>query len=169
MSTVLIPGSFDPLHLGHIDVVDQAVELFGHVVVGVLVNFEKPSGLFTPGERVALAEACLADRPTVSVRTFGGLAVQAAADVGADFIVKGLRTPNDFDIEQQMAHTNHSVTGIRTVFVPCRSDYGYISSRFIREIASHGERVDHMVAAPVAAALADRFAGPSQQRGPQPP
>ena len=161
MATVLIPGSFDPLHLGHVDVVDQAVELFGDVVVGVLVNFEKPSGMFTPEERVALAEASLEGRPSVSVRTFGGLAVQAAAHVGADFIVKGLRTPNDYDIEQQMAHMNHSVTGIRTVFVPCRADFGFISSRFIREIAAHGEAVDHLVAPPVAAALTDRF-GTSQ-------
>jgi pantetheine-phosphate adenylyltransferase len=161
MATVLIPGSFDPLHLGHIDVVDQAVELFGDVVLGVLVNFEKPSGLFSPEERVELAEASLAGRPSVSVRVFGGLAVQAAADAGADFIVKGLRNPNDFDIEQQMAHMNHSVTGIRTVFVPCRSELGFISSRFIREIASHGESIDHLVAPPVAAALTDRF-GSSQ-------
>ena len=161
MSTVLIPGSFDPLHLGHIDVVDQAVELFGDVVLGVLVNFEKPSGMFSPDERVALAEASLAGRPSVSVRAFGGLAVQAAADAGADFIVKGLRNPNDFDIEQQMAHMNHSVTGIRTVFVPCRAELGFISSRFIREIASQGEPVGHLVAPPVAAALTDRF-GTSQ-------
>lgn len=157
MTTVLIPGSFDPLHLGHIDVVDQAVELFGNVVLGVLVNFEKPSGLFTPEERVALAEECLAGRPTVAVRAFGGLAVDAAAEVGADFVVKGLRTAADFDIELQMAHMNQSVTGIRTVFVPCRADYGFVSSRFIREIASHGQPVDHLVAPPVAAALTGRF------------
>ncbi len=161
MATVLIPGSFDPLHLGHVDVVDQAVELFGDVVVGVLVNYEKPSGVFTPDERVALAEASLAGRPSVTVKAFGGLAVDAASDVGADFIVKGLRTPNDFDIEQQMAHMNHSVTGIRTVFVPCRADYGFVSSRFIREIAIHGGDVRHLVAPPVAAALADRFGTPS--------
>lgn len=158
MATVLIPGSFDPLHLGHVDVVDQAVELFGDVVVGVLVNFDKPSGMFTPDERVQLAEASLAGRSTVRVEAFGGLAVQAAADVGADFIVKGLRTPADYDIEQQMAHMNHSVTGVRTVFLPCRAEFGYVSSRFIREIASHGQSVDHLVSAPVAAALADRFA-----------
>lgn len=162
MATVLIPGSFDPLHLGHVDVVDQAVELFGDVVVGVLVNFDKPSGMFTPDERVQLAEASLTGRPTVSVKSFGGLAVQAAADVGADFIVKGLRTPNDFDVEQQMAHMNHSVTGIRTVFVPCRAEFGFVSSRFIREIAANGESVAHLVASPVAAALADRFAQPAE-------
>jgi pantetheine-phosphate adenylyltransferase len=82
--------------------------------------------------------------------------------VGADFIVKGLRTAADYDIEQQMAHMNHSVTGIRTVFVPCRAEFGFVSSRFIREIASRGEDVAHLVAAPVAAALADRFAHPSE-------
>lgn len=162
MATVLIPGSFDPLHLGHVDVVDQAVELFGDVVVGVLVNFDKPSGLFTPEQRVELAEASLAGRPTVAVKAFGGLVVQAAAHVGADFIAKGLRTPGDFDIEQQMAHMNHSVTGIRTVFLPCRAEFGFVSSRFIREIAAHGEPIDHLVAAPVAAALADRFTQPSE-------
>jgi pantetheine-phosphate adenylyltransferase len=161
MSTVLIPGSFDPIHLGHVDVVDQALELFGAVVVGVLVNEEKPSGLFAPDERVALAEASLAGRSGVSVRKFGGLAVQAAADAGADFIVKGLRNPVDFDIEQQMALMNHSSAGVRTVFLPCRSDLGFVSSRFIREIAAHGGRIDHLVAAPVAAALAGRFVAPA--------
>jgi pantetheine-phosphate adenylyltransferase len=160
MATVLIPGSFDPLHLGHVDVVDQALELFGDVVLGVLVNFEKPSGLFTPDERVALAEASLAGRSGVTVRAFGGLAVDAAAEAGADFIVKGLRNPVDFDIEQQMAHMNNSAAGIRTVFVPCRADYGFVSSRFIREIAAHGGSIGHLVAPPVAAALADRFGDP---------
>ena len=154
---VLIPGSFDPIHLGHVDVVDQALELFGSVVLGVLYNREKPSGLFTPEERVALAAASLADRAGVTVQAFTGLAVQAAADAGAAFIVKGLRTPADFEIEQQMALTNHSVTGMRTVFVPCRPEFGYISSRFIREIAAQGGRIEHMVPGPVGAALADRF------------
>jgi len=162
MTTVLIPGSFDPLHLGHVDVVDQAVELFGHVVVGVLVNFEKPSGLFTPDERVDLAQASLDGRPGVTVKAFGGLAVQAASDVGADFIVKGSRTAADYDIEQQMAHMNHSVTGIRTVFLPCRAEFGFVSSRFIREIAVQGESIGHLVAPAVAAVLTDRFAHPSE-------
>ena len=161
MTTVLIPGSFDPLHLGHVDVVEQAVELFGNVVVGVLFNHDKPSGMFTPDERVELASASLADQPTVRVEKFGGLAVQAAAEVGADLIVKGLRNAGDFDIEQQMAHMNHSSAGVRTVFLPCRPNVGFVSSRFIREIAAHGGAVDHLVPKPVAVALADRFAGSS--------
>jgi pantetheine-phosphate adenylyltransferase len=162
MTTVLIPGSFDPLHLGHVDIVEQSVELFGDVVVGVLYNYEKPSGLFTPDERVELAAASLADFPTVRVDKFDGLAVQAAAAAGADFIVKGLRNPVDFDIEQQMAHMNHAAAGVRTVFLPCRPDVGFVSSRFIREIATHGVAVDHLVPKPVAVALADRFGGSSQ-------
>jgi pantetheine-phosphate adenylyltransferase len=162
MTTVLIPGSFDPLHLGHVDIVEQSVELFGDVVVGVLYNYEKPSGLFTPDERVELAAASLADLPTVRVDKFDGLAVQAAASAAADFIVKGLRNPVDFDIEQQMAHMNYAAAGVRTVFLPCRPDVGFVSSRFIREIATHGGAVDHLVPKPVAVALADRFGASSQ-------
>jgi len=161
MTTVLIPGSFDPLHLGHVDIVEQALELFGDVVVGVLYNYDKPSGLFTPDERVELAAASLADHASVRVEKFGGLAVQAAVDSGADFIVKGLRTGADYDIEQQMAHMNHSAAGVRTVFLPCRPNVGFVSSRFIREIAAHGGAVDHLVPKPVAVALADRFGASS--------
>jgi pantetheine-phosphate adenylyltransferase len=157
MATVLIPGSFDPIHLGHLDVIDQAVELFGAVVVGVMHNPSKPSGLFAVDERVTLAEASLAGRTDVRVQAFAGLAVQAAAEVGADFMVKGLRTMGDFEVEQQMAHNNQALTGIRTVYVPCRPDLSHISSRFVREIAQYGGAVDHLVAAPVAAALAGRF------------
>ena len=153
MSTAFVPGSFDPMHLGHLDVVDQALEVFGSVVVGVLHNPSKPSGLFTPDERVALAEQTVGDRPNVTVGAFSGLAVQAAEKAGADIIVKGLRTMSDFDIEQQMAQNNVALTGIRTVFLPCRPDLAYISSRFIREISSQGVSIDHMVAPAVSAAL----------------
>jgi pantetheine-phosphate adenylyltransferase len=160
MATVLIPGSFDPMHLGHLDVVDQARELFGDVVVAVMYNPSKESGLFTSTERVALARATVADRDAVRVEAFPGLAVQAAASAGADFIVKGLRTAGDFEVEQQMALNNHAVSGIRTVYVPCRPDLSHVSSRFVRELAQCGADVSHLVAAPVAAALAGRFETP---------
>ena len=83
MSIAFVPGSFDPMHLGHLDVIDQALEVFGAVVVGVLHNPSKPSGLFTPEERVALAEQTVGDRQNVTVGAFSGLAVQAAAAAGA--------------------------------------------------------------------------------------
>ena len=157
MAKVLIPGSFDPLHNGHVDIVDQALELFGDVVLGVLVNFEKPTGLFTPDERIDMAVASLESRAGVTVGAFEGLAIDVAAAVGADFIVKGLRNPADYDIEQQMAHMNRSASGIRTVFVPCNPEFSFVSSRFVREIASHGGDIGHLVPAPVSAALTDRF------------
>jgi pantetheine-phosphate adenylyltransferase len=139
MSTVLYPGSFDPIHYGHLDVVTQAVELFGNVVVAVMHNPDK-------------REACAA-MPSVTVEAFAGLAVDAAKSVGALCIVKGLRTPGDFEVEQQMAHTNFAVAGVRTVYVPCQPGLSHVSSRFIRDIAAHGGDVSSMVPAVVASAL----------------
>ena len=126
MITVLYPGSFDPFHLGHLDVIEQSVALFGEVVVGVMHNPTKPSGMFT---------------------------LDAAREVAAAFIVKGLRTGGDFEVEQQMAHTNHAVSGVRTVYLPCKPALVSISSRFIREIAHYGGDVSALVPPPVAAQL----------------
>jgi pantetheine-phosphate adenylyltransferase len=153
---VLYPGSFDPIHLGHLDVIEQAHELFGHVVVVVMYNFAKPSGMFDVDERVAMVAEATSHLEAVSVDKHAGLAVQAAEEAGADFVVKGLRTPGDFEIEQQMAHMNHSVTGIRTVYLPCRPDLGFVSSRFVREIANYGGDVSHLVPPVVAGALVQR-------------
>ena len=151
---VLYPGSFDPVHLGHLDVISQASELFGDVVVAVMYNFAKPSGLFDVDQRVALMEAAVESIPGVSVTKHAGLAVQAAADNDVDAIVKGLRTAADFEIEQQMAQMNHSVADVRTVYLPCQPELSFVSSRFVREIANYGGDVDHLVPSHVADALA---------------
>lgn len=156
----LYPGSFDPFHLGHLDIIQQAVELFGSVIVAVMHNPGKPTGLIDLGHRVELAKECLAHVPNVDVRPHPGLAVDAAARESADFIVKGLRNSTDFDVEQQMAHTNFAVSGVRTVYLPCRSDHAFISSRFIREVAHHGGDVSHMVPEPVRTALGVIFGNP---------
>ena len=168
MSTrrALYPGSFDRLHLGHLDVIEHAHELFGEVVVVVMYNFAKETGLFDVDERVELVRAAVDHLDGVSVAKHSGLAVQAAEEHGADFVAKGLRTPGDFEIEQQMAHMNHSVAGVRTVFLPCRPDLGFLSSRFVREIAKYGGDVAHLVPPVVADALADRFDGREQNRAP---
>ena len=151
--TVLYPGSFDPFHLGHLDVVEQSVELFGNVVVAVMHNPSKPSGMFTLDERVEMIRNTVAHVGDVDVVPFAGLAVDAARDASAAFIVKGLRTGGDFEVEQQMAHTNHAVSGVRTVYLPCKPALVSISSRFIREIAHFGGDVSALVPAPVAAQL----------------
>lgn len=163
MSTVLYPGSFDPFHLGHLDVVEQAVELFGEVVVAVMHNPDKPNGVFDADLRVRIAEESCGHLGAVTVRAFPGLAVDAARAVGALCIVKGLRTAGDFEVEQQMAHTNHAVSGVRTVYVPCQPRYGFISSRFIRDIAMHGGDVSSMVSGRAMPAIASQFPSRSKQ------
>ena len=158
----MYPGSFDPLHLGHLDVIEQASELFGDVVVVVMYNFAKPSGMFDVDERVELVGDATSHLGGVSVVKHSGLAIDAVGMVNADFIVKGLRTPGDFEIEQQMAQMNRSVAGVRTVYLPCRPELGFVSSRFVREIANYGGDVDHLVPQPVAKALARRVASREQ-------
>jgi pantetheine-phosphate adenylyltransferase len=154
---VIYPGSFDPIHLGHVDVVEQAVALFGDVVVAVMHNPSKSSGFLEVEERQALVAESIEHLPTARVVAMSGLAVDAATAVGAPVIVKGLRNAGDFEVEMQMAHTNESVTGVRTVFVPCKPALSYVSSRFIREIAQYGGDVSAMVPAPVARRLKERF------------
>ena len=160
MTKVLYPGSFDPLHLGHLDIIEQSVALFGEVVVGVMHNPSKPSGMFTLTERMDMIRQSVSYMPSVRVAEFAGLAVDAARAAGVAFIVKGLRTAGDFEVEQQMAHTNHAVAGVRTVYLPCKPALVSISSRFIREVATYNGDVSALVPAPVAAQLARVFPRP---------
>lgn len=141
----LYPGSFDPIHLGHVDTVEQAAALFGEVVVAVIHNPEKSVGYFSIDERVALARTALSHVRDVRVESFAGLAIDAAALVQASCIVKSARNAGDFEIEQQMANTNYSVSGIRTVVMLALPGLGFISSRYIREIAAHGGDVSTLV------------------------
>jgi pantetheine-phosphate adenylyltransferase len=158
MPTALYPGSFDPFHNGHLDVVSLAAELFGSVIVAVLVNPQKPAALFEQAERTELIEASVAHVPGVRVEHFSGLVVDAARRLGADFIVKGLRTVSDFEVEQQMAHTNYAVGGVRTVYVPADPTQAFVASSFIRDIARYGGDVSALVPPPVARRLKERFA-----------
>lgn len=149
MATVLYPGSFDPIHLGHLDIIEQAAELFGTVVVAAMHNPAKPGGLFTLEERLDMivdsVGHLVAAGCTIRVEAHPGLAVDAARATGADFIVKGLRVGGDFEVEQQMAHTNRAASGVRTVYLPASPALSFVSSRFIREIALYGGDVSTLV------------------------
>ncbi len=157
MPKALYPGSFDPLHNGHIDVIEQACRLFGEVVVVAMVNPDK-TGEFTMDERRSMIEESVAHLPGASVEMRYGLAVDAAIELHADFIVKGLRTRGDFEVEMQMAHTNQAVAGVATVFVPCAASLGFLSSRYIRDFARFGGDVSALVPEPVGRRLKERYA-----------
>jgi pantetheine-phosphate adenylyltransferase len=155
--TAIYPGSFDPFHNGHLDVVEQSAELFGAVIVAAMHNPTKPSGMFDLDQRLAMIQESVAHLHDVRVIAFPGLAVDAAMTAAASFIVKGIRTGGDFEVEQQMAQTNYAVAHVRTVYLPCTPALSFISSRFIREIAQYGGDVLSLVPAPVAAQLSRLF------------
>ena len=159
MSLAVCPGSFDPITLGHVDVVRRALEMFDEVVVAVAHNPAKRY-LFGADERVDLARAALADLPGARVELVPGLLARYCADIGAAAIVKGLRGAADFDSEQSMALMNRHLAGVETVFVMGDPALGHVASSLVKDVASHGGRVDDLVPAAVAAALAHALPRP---------
>ena len=152
MSTAIYPGSFDPITLGHIDVIGRAARVFDRLVVGVLVNPRK-TPLLELSERIAVIREAIGDElPEVAGRVdvdgFDGLTVDYARRIGAAFIVRGLRAISDFESEMQMAHTNRKLyPEIDTVFFMTALEHAYLSSSLVKEIASFGGDVSRMVPA----------------------
>ena len=158
MKVAVYPGSFDPITNGHVDVIRRASRVFDHVVVAVLGNPRK-TPLLPAAARVEVIRASLADDPAlaevVEIRTFDGLTVDFCRQVGAAFLVRGLRAIADFDAELQLAHNNHQLApDVDTVFFMTSLEHSYISSSLVKEIAMFGGDVTSMVPMPAAAALA---------------
>jgi len=161
VATALVPGSFNPIHHGHVRIIETVASTFDRVVVAAVGNPNKAPDPFTLEHRRELIAASLAHLPNVETTTGSGLVVELAAAVGADAIVKGLRGLVDFESEVQMAHMNQAMTGIPTLFVPTAPEHGHLASSLIREIARLGGSVQTMVPVPVARALADAFGAPA--------
>ncbi len=141
----LYPGSFDPVHNGHMDIVARAQQIFGAVVVGVAKNLEKQP-MFSITDRVAMLRAATARLGGVEVRAFDGLTVEFAHALGARVIVKGLRAMMDFEFELKMAAMNKRLRPeIETVFMMTTPEFGYLSSTLIREVARFGGSVAGLV------------------------
>ena len=158
MTRALYPGSFDPVNNGHVDVVEAAAPLFDEVVVVAMFNPDKPAGFFELADREAMLAEAFAHVENVTTARAPGLVVHAAANLGADLIIKGVRSAGDLEIEVQMAHTNKAVTGIQTLLVPSEPANSFVSSRFIREITARGEDVTALVPPPVAERLMRKVA-----------
>ena len=153
MKTAIYPGSFDPVTLGHIDVMKRASKLFDHLIIGVLNNRAK-TPLFSVEERVNMIKGVVSEYANVEVRSFDGLLVEFARLCKATAVVRGLRAVTDFEYELQMSQTNHKLEpDLETMFLTTSIEYSYLSSTTVREIAAYGGDVSQFVPEAVAGEL----------------
>jgi pantetheine-phosphate adenylyltransferase len=158
MRRAVCPGSFDPVTLGHLDIVERASAIYDEVTVAVLVN-KKKSSLFTVDERMDLLRQVTATYGNVRVDSFHGLLVDYCRTKQIPVIVKGLRAISDFDYELQMAQMNHGLAGVETLFMTTNPLYSFLSSSLVKEVATYGGDVSGLVPPLVHASLVDRLGG----------
>ena len=137
MKRAIFPGSFDPITLGHYDIIQRGISLFDEVVIAIGENAEK-SYMFSLGDRMRFIEEAFKDEPRIKVKTYSGLTVDFCRKVDAQFILRGLRNPADFEFEKAIAHTNRKLSEIETVFLLTSSGKSYISSSIVRDVIRNG-------------------------------
>lgn len=157
MTSVLYPGSFDPLHNGHRELIETASYLFDRIVVAAIRNLQKADGLFPLDERQEMIRESLAHLDNVEVVSMAKLTVDVAKENGCDFIIKGLRAVTDFDNEMAQAQMNLTISGMHTLFIPSGSASSFIQSKFVRDVAKFGGNLEDLVPAPVERRLRERF------------
>jgi pantetheine-phosphate adenylyltransferase len=157
MIRAVVPGTFDPIHKGHVDIILRATHLFDEIIVAV---YDRPlkSLLFSPEERIDLVKETFQDNPRVAVMGFSGLTVEFCQSVDAQVLVRGLRVFSDFEYEFRMALANHRLAPeIETISLITNEDHTFLSSSTVREIASLGGNISSMVPPHVEDALKNRF------------
>jgi pantetheine-phosphate adenylyltransferase len=160
MPSAIYPGTFDPVHSGHIDIATRAAGLFEHLTVAIYARPFK-NLLFSTEERKTMLQEALAHIPNLSIETYNGLTVDFARQVGAQAIVRGLRVISDFELEFQMALTNKKLApDLEFVCLMTSQEYAFVSASTVKEIAMLGGCVDGMVPAAVAVVLKAKFRDP---------
>tara|TARA_R110002167_G_scaffold59804_19_gene169414 strand:+ start:38 stop:493 length:456 start_codon:yes stop_codon:yes gene_type:complete len=137
MKRAIFPGSFDPLTLGHFDIITRGITLFDELVIAIGINAEKKY-MFTLEERQKFITEAFKDEPRIKVMTYEGLTVDFCQQINAEFILRGLRNPGDFEFEKAIAHTNRKLSEIETVFLLTSSGKSYISSSIVRDVIRNG-------------------------------
>lgn len=158
MKTAIYPGSFDPVTLGHYDIIDRSSKIFDRVIVGVLINSAK-TPLFSLEERVKLLREVTAEMPNVEIQSFQGLLIDFARQNDANVIVRGLRAVTDFDYELQLAQMNRVIAPeIDTLFLTTNLKYAYLSSSMVKEVASYGGDISEFLEPSVAKRVKEKYA-----------
>lgn len=157
MQIAVYPGSFDPISLGHLDIIERASSVFDKVIVAVLINTEK-KGFFPIEERIEMIELVTNHLPNIEVRGFSGLTVNFLKEVGARVIIRGLRVVSDFDFELQMANANRSMEPqIETLMMMTSPNYSYLSSSLIRQVMHFGGNLEGFVPGPIIERLKQNY------------
>ncbi len=157
MKKAIYPGSFDPVTLGHMDMIIRSSKIVDELNVAVLNNNAK-NPLFSAEERVTMLREMTADLPNVTVSYFDGLTVEYAEKIGASIIIRGLRAVTDFEYELQIAQTNHIVKpDIDTVFLTTSLEYAYLSSTIVKEVASYGGDITQFVPKEIIPEIYEKF------------
>ena len=157
MKRAIYPGSFDPLTLGHLDMIERSAKIVDELVIGVLNNSAKNS-LFSLDERVSMIKEMTESMPNVTVASFDGLLVDYMKEINATIIVRGLRAVTDFEYELQIAQTNHVENPeVETIFLTTSLQYSYLSSTIVKEFASYGGEISKFVPARFIDRIYDKY------------
>ncbi len=148
MRRAVFPGSFDPVTIGHYDIIERGVTLFDEVILAIGVNSAKKY-MFSLEQRLHFLEETFKDEPKIRVMSYSGLTVDFCKEQDSEFILRGLRNPGDFEFEKAIAHTNRKLSGIETVFLLTSSGKSYISSSIVREVIRYGGDCSDLVPAVV--------------------